>query len=103
MSNFLRNCQTDFQSCCTRIASLFSNILPWDSVCLCHWGTFLACSKMLNPVYISSLLFYAFLLGNWLCWCLIDIKEKWLLLPVCLLLDMELCFCDYLLLGLLKD
>jgi hypothetical protein len=29
-----------------------------------HWGTFPVCSKMLGPVYISSLLVYVFLLGN---------------------------------------
>ena len=48
---------------------LFSSPLLWGSVFLWHWGVFPVCSKMLGPVYISSLLFYVFLLGNWLHWC----------------------------------
>ena len=61
------------------LGKLFSNLLLWGSVCLCHWGTFPVCSKMLGPMYLSSLLVYVFLL-SWL--LLRDIKEKWLLLPV---------------------
>jgi hypothetical protein len=39
------------------------------SVCVCHWGVFPVCSKMLSPVYISSLLAHVFVLGNWVHWC----------------------------------
>ena len=42
------------------LEKLFSSPLLWSNVCLWHWGTFSVCSKMLGPVYISSLLFYVF-------------------------------------------
>ena len=38
------------------LGKLSSSLLLWGSVCLCHWGTFLVCSKMLGPAYVSSLL-----------------------------------------------
>jgi Na+/pantothenate symporter len=58
---------------------------------------------MLGPVYVSSLLIYVFLLGELSPLILRDILKKQLVLPVFLLLELELCLCDYLLLGLLKD
>jgi hypothetical protein len=57
------------------------SLLLWDSVCLCHWGAFPVCSKMLAPVYISSLLVYIYIFFNWGILMLRNIKEKWLLLP----------------------
>jgi hypothetical protein len=45
------------------LGKLFSNLSLWGSVCLCHWGVFSVCIKMLGSVYISSLLVYVFL-GN---------------------------------------
>ena len=45
------------------LGKLFSTLLLWGSVCLCHWSGILVCSKMLSPVYISSLLVYVFYLG----------------------------------------
>ena len=42
------------------LGKLFSNILLWGSVSLCHWGVFPVGSKMLDPVSISSLLTYVF-------------------------------------------
>ena len=39
------------------------------SVCLCYWDVFLVCTRMMDPVYISSLLAYVFLLENWVHWC----------------------------------
>jgi hypothetical protein len=48
--------------------TFFSSLLFWGSVCLCDWGVFLVCNKMLDPVYVSSLLFCVFLLGNWVHW-----------------------------------
>ena len=38
------------------LGKLFSNLLLWGSVCLCHWGVFPVCSKMFGPDYRSSLL-----------------------------------------------
>jgi len=63
------------------LGKLFSNHLLWGSVYLCHWDVFPVCSKMLGPVYISSLLVYVFF-GDLSPLMLRDIKEKWLLLPV---------------------
>ena len=51
------------------LGKLFSSLLLWDSVCLWTWGVFPVCSKILSPVYLSSLLVYVFLLGNWVHWC----------------------------------
>jgi hypothetical protein len=51
------------------LGKLFSSVLLWGSVCLCHWGVFPVCSKMLGPVFVSSLLVYVFLLGNWVHCC----------------------------------
>ena len=77
----------------------FSTPLVWDSICLCHWGVFLVCSKMLDPVYISNLL--AFLLGNCVLWCWEILKKSDCCFLVLLLLKVELCLCGYLLIGLL--
>ena len=41
----------------------FSTLLLWNSACVCYWGVFLACSKMLDLVCISSLL--ACLFNRW--------------------------------------
>ena len=69
------------------LGKLFSNFLLWGSLCLycevvlLHWGVFLVCSTMLDPVYTSSMLVYVFVreLSPLM---LRDIKEKWLLLLV---------------------
>jgi hypothetical protein len=45
------------------------SLLLWYSVCLCYWGTFPVCRKILGRVYIYSLLVYAFSLGNWVLRC----------------------------------
>jgi hypothetical protein len=52
-------------SCDYLLGKLFSSPLLRGSVCLWHWDTFPVCSKMMGPVYISSLLAYVFLLENW--------------------------------------
>ena len=46
----------------------FSSLLLWNSICLCYWGMFLVCRKMLDPACVSRLLAYVFLLENWVCW-----------------------------------
>jgi hypothetical protein len=56
------------------LGELFYRSLLWSSLCLCPWGAFHVCRKMLAPVYVSSLLVYVFLVGNWVLWCW-DIKE----------------------------
>jgi hypothetical protein len=40
---------------------IFTCLLLWGSICLCHWGVFLVCSKMLDPICIFILLAYVFL------------------------------------------
>ena len=50
------------------LGELFSSLLLWGSVCLCHCSGFPVCRKMVGSVYISSLLAYFFLLGNWVHW-----------------------------------
>ena len=54
----------------------FSSPLLCCSVYLCHWPV---CSKMLCSVYVSSLLAYVILLGNWVHWVL---RDQWLLVPI---------------------
>ena len=64
---------------------LFPKLLFWGNICLCHWGAFSVFSKMLDSVYLSSMLVNLFFReSNTL--MLRDIKEKWLLLSVILLL-----------------
>jgi hypothetical protein len=47
----------------------FPNTLLRGSVYLCCWNMFLLCSRIMDPVYISSLLACVCLLGNWVYWC----------------------------------
>ena len=47
----------------------FSSLLLWGSFFLCQWCVFAVYSKMLGPVYVSSLLVYVLLLWNWVHWC----------------------------------
>jgi hypothetical protein len=58
------------------LRKLFSSLLLWSSVYLCHWGVFPVCSKMLGPVYITSLLVYVFFIGELVPLMLRDIKKK---------------------------
>ena len=85
------------------LEKLFSSPLLWGSVCLCHWGVFPVCSKMLGPVYVSSLLVYVFLLGNWVHWCWEKLRKSNCCFLLFLLLKLALCSCGCLLLGLLRD
>jgi hypothetical protein len=50
------------------LGKLFSSPLLWGTFCFCHWGVFAIYSKMLGPIYVSNLLVYVFLLGNWVHW-----------------------------------
>jgi hypothetical protein len=52
-----------------------------DIIYLCYWGVFLVCSKMLDLVCVSSLLAYAFLIGQLYPLLLRDIKDRLLLVP----------------------
>jgi hypothetical protein len=45
------------------LGKLFSNLLLWGSVCIFHWSWFPVCSKMLHPLYVTSLLVYVFFWG----------------------------------------
>jgi hypothetical protein len=54
---------------------------------------FAVCCKILDPVYISTLLVYAFLLGNWVHWCWEILKTSDCCFLSFLLLEMELCLC----------
>jgi Na+/pantothenate symporter len=58
---------------------------------------------MLGPISVTSLLVCIFFIGELSPLILRDFKEKSLLLPVVLLLELGLCSCAYLILGLLKD
>jgi len=52
----------------------------WGSVCLCCWGMFLVCSKIMDPVCIVSMLAYDFLFLNLVYWYwkIVKINErKW--------------------------
>jgi hypothetical protein len=83
------------------LGNFFSSPLLWGSFCPWHWGVFPVCSKILGLVYVSSLLFYVFLLGNWICWCLKILRNS----DCCFLLFLMffLWLYGYLLLGLLKE
>ena len=74
---------------------IVSNLLLWGSVCLCHWGMYPVCCKMLGPVYVSSLLVYVFW-GKLSSLMLRDIKENNCYFLLFLLLEVELCLCGYL-------
>ena len=82
------------------LRNLFSNLLLWGSVCLCHWGAFPVCSRMYKECLSLSLRCLSCMQQNAgsclriqsVSLCLFirelsslmlrDIKEKWLLLPV---------------------
>ena len=83
------------------LGKLFFSPLLWGSVCLWHWGMFPVCSKMLGPVYVSSLLDYVLLLGNWVHSCYEILRNS----DCCFLLFLILVLylCGYLLLGFLKE
>ena len=68
-----------------------------------YWGEFLVCSKMLGPVYVSSLLVYVFLLGNWIHWYKEILRKSYVCFLLFLLLQVEVCMCGYLPLGFLKE
>jgi len=82
---------------------VFPSLLLWSNVCLCHWGGFPVCSKMLGPLYVSSLLVYFFLLGNWVHWCEEILRNSDFHLLLFLFLEVELRLCGSLLLDLLQE
>jgi len=84
------------------LGKLFSSLLLWGSICLCHWGVFSVCSKMLGPLYIFTLLLYVLLLGNWVHWCWEILLTNDCYFLLFLLLKVELCLCFHLLLDWLK-
>jgi hypothetical protein len=61
---------------------IFSILLLWGNICLWLWSMFSVCSKILDPIYISSLLAYVFLLGELSPLMLRDIRDQWSLLSV---------------------
>ena len=75
----------------------FSSPLLWGSVCLCCWSMFFVCSRMMDPVYVSSLLAYVLLLGNWVHWCweILGTNDCCFLLFLLLELELRLCFSSF--------
>jgi hypothetical protein len=73
------------------LGKLFSRLSVWGNVCLCPWGGFPICSKMLGPVCVASLLVYVFLLGNWLHWYLEILTESNYCFLLFLLLELGFC------------
>jgi hypothetical protein len=67
-----------------------------EVVCLCHWGVFPLCSKILGHVYLSSLLVYALSMsqffGELSPLMLSNIKNQWLLLPIIFLVRSGIMF-----------
>jgi len=84
------------------LGKLFSIPLLSGSFCLCLWGVFPVCSKMLGPLYVSNLLVYVFLGGNWVRWCYKMLRNSDCCLLVFSLLEVDLCFYASLLLVLLQ-
>ena len=72
---------------------IFSSLLLWSSVCICYWDVFPVCTEMLNSVYVSSLLTYTFLLGNWVHWYYEILKTNDCCLLSFLLLEVKLRLC----------
>jgi hypothetical protein len=58
------------------LRKLFSSFLLWCNICLCPWGEFPVCSKMLGHVYIASLLVYVFFIWELSPLILRDINES---------------------------
>ena len=87
--------QLQFVSWDHLLGKLFSSLFGWGSVCLCHWDMFLYAAKWWI-LYVSLCLS----IKKWSLLMLRDIKDRWLLLPVTLLLEVVLCVCDSLLLSL---
>jgi hypothetical protein len=67
-------------------------LLLWGNVCLWLWGMFSVCSKMLDPVYISSLLAYFILLGELSSLMLRDTRDQWSLLPTIFVVRVGIMF-----------
>lgn len=78
-------------SCDHLLRKNFLSILLWGSVCHTHRCVFPICSQILCPVYISILLIYYFLIGNWIHWCWV-MRIQWLLLLVIFLVRDRIMF-----------
>jgi hypothetical protein len=64
----------------------------WDRVCLCSWAVFSVFSRMMNSLYISSLLACVFFIGKLSPLTLRNINGQWLSVPVILLFEVgSLC------------
>jgi len=85
------------------LRKLFPSHSLWGSICLCLWGVFLACSKMLGPLYLSILLVFVFLLENWFCWCWEILRNSNFHFLLFSFLEAELSFCVSLLVSLQGD
>jgi hypothetical protein len=74
--------------------SFFSSSLLWSNVYLYCWGMSIVCSRMMDPIFTSILWLYVFLLGNLSPLMLRDTNNKWLLIPVTLMLVvLGVCVC----------
>ena len=51
-----------------------SRLLLWGNICLCHLGVLLVNTKLLDQVFIFSLLACVILLGNWVHWCWVILR-----------------------------
>jgi hypothetical protein len=92
-------CQLDSWGHLLEKKLLYSTVF-WGSICLWHWGEFPVCSKRLDLVYLFSLLV---LLGSWVHWCQVILRNSDFCFLLFLLLQVKLRLCGYLLLALLKE
>lgn len=80
-----------FVSFVSMLENLLSRPFLWGSVHICCWGVLLLCIRMMDPVYVSTLLVHWFLLIPLI---LRNANDQWLLLnPGILILMVFLCIC----------